>query len=233
MQLPGQKLLQPGNTLCSLNRPLIAESIYSPEPVVELRIEPKTKVDQEKMSIALSKIKDEDPSLKIVTDIETNQTLIKGMGELHLEIIVVRLKREYKVEVNVGEPRVAYREAMRKSVEIEYIHKKQSGGAGQFAKVNITFEPLEAGSGFVFMNKIVGGAIPKEYIPGVEKGIEAARQSGILAGYPVTDFKATLFDGAFHDVDSSILAFDIASKAAFREGMKKSHPCLLEPIMEC
>jgi elongation factor G len=230
--LAGLKNTTTGDTLCSESYPIILEKMDFPDPVIELAIEPKSSQDQERMSFALSKLASEDPSFKISTDHETNQTVIKGMGELHLEIMVDRLKREFKVEANTGAPRVAYREAITSNSEVDYIHKKQSGGAGQFARVKIQFEPLKRGEGFVFENKIVGGSIPKEYIPGVEKGLENIKQTGVLAGYPVIDFKATLIDGAFHDVDSSVLAFEIAAKAAFREGMKKASPCILEPIMK-
>jgi elongation factor G len=203
-----------------------------PAPVIELAVEPKSKADQERMSFALQRLAAEDPSFRVSSDVETGQTIIKGMGELHLEIIVDRMKREFKVEANVGAPQVAYRETITKKTEINYTHKKQSGGAGQFARVVLVFEPQEAGSGFVFESKIVGGAIPKEYIPGVEKGLENIKENGVLAGYPTIDFKATLIDGSFHEVDSSTLAFEIAAKTAFREAIPKAGPCLLEPIMK-
>ena len=203
-----------------------------PEPVIELAVEPKTTADQEKMGMALSRLAAEDPSFRVSSDHETGQTVIKGMGELHLEIIIDRMRREFKVEANVGAPQVAYRETITKKSEIDYTHKKQSGGAGQFARVKIIFEPLEPGSGFQFESKVVGGSIPKEYIPGVEKGLININEGGIVAGYPMIDYKATLVDGAFHDVDSSVLAFEIAAKSAFREGLPKSAPCLLEPIMK-
>ncbi len=228
----GLKNTTTGDTLCSPDSQIILERMEFPEPVIELAVEPKSTADQEKMSLALSRLAAEDPSFRVSTDQESGQTVIKGMGELHLEIIVDRMKREFKVEANVGAPQVAYRETITKSYEVDYTHKKQSGGAGQFARVKILFEPLNPGEGFQFFSKIVGGAVPKEYIPGVEKGLEAIRDSGVLAGYPMIDFKATLVDGAFHDVDSSVLAFEIASKAAFREGMPKASPCLLEPIMK-
>ena len=230
--LAGLKLTTTGDTLCSTEHPVILERMDFPEPVIELAIEPKSTADQEKMGIALSKLAAEDPSLKVSTDPETGQTTIKGMGELHLEIIVDRMLREFKVEAAVGEPRVAYRETIGKEYTIDYVHKKQSGGAGQFAKVKIIFAPLEPGSGFVFESKIVGGAIPKEYIPGVQKGLESIKEGGIVAGYPTIDFKATLIDGDFHDVDSSVLAFEIAAKDAYREGMSKASPKILEPVMK-
>lgn len=228
----GLKNTTTGDTLCSPDNQVILERMEFPDPVIELAVEPKSTADQEKMSLALSRLAAEDPSFRVSTDQESGQTVIKGMGELHLEIIVDRMKREFKVEANVGAPQVAYRETITKAYEVDYTHKKQSGGAGQFARVKIIFEPLNPGEGFQFFAKIVGGAVPKEYIPGVEKGLNAIRDSGILAGYPMIDFKATLIDGAFHDVDSSVLAFEIAAKAAFREGMPKAAPCLLEPIMK-
>ncbi len=184
------------------------------------------------MGIALSRLASEDPSLRLSTNEETGQTILKGMGELHLEIIIDRMRREFKVEANVGAPQVAYRETITKKYEIDYTHKKQTGGSGQFARVIMDFEPLPPGSGFVFENKVVGGSIPKEYIPGVSKGLEASLGNGVVAGYPTIDFKAVLKEGAYHDVDSSVLAFEIASRAAFREGMPKAGPVLLEPIMK-
>ena len=230
--LAGLKNTTTGDTLCDLEKPIILERMEFPEPVIELAVEPKSTADQEKMSLALSRLASEDPSLRVSTDQETSQTVIKGMGELHLEIIIDRMKREFKVEANVGAPQVAYRETITKKCEIDYTHKKQTGGAGQFARVKIVFEPQEPGAGFIFESKIVGGAIPKEYIPGVEKGLNNIRESGVVAGYPMIDFKATLIDGAFHDVDSSVLAFEIAAKSAFREGIPKGAPKLLEPIMK-
>ncbi len=221
-----------GETLCAPNNPVVLEKMEFPEPVIEIAIEPNAKADQEKLGIVLSKMAVEDPSFKVVTDQESGQTIIKGMGELHLEIKVDILKREYKVDVKVGAPQVAYRETITKANEVDYTHKKQSGGAGQFARVKLIFEPGEPGSGFLFENKIVGGAIPKEYIPGVIKGLESSLGNGVVAGFPVIDFKATLVDGAFHDVDSSVLAFEIAGRAAFREGIAKCAPKLLEPIMK-
>ena len=203
-----------------------------PEPVIEIAIEPKSKADQEKLGVALAKLVAEDPSFRVNTDPESGQTIIRGMGELHLDIKIDILKRTYKVEANIGAPQVAYRESLGKKVEIDYTHKKQTGGTGQFARVIITFEPGEPGSGFVFENAIVGGAVPKEYIPGVQKGLESVKDNGLLAGFPLIDFKATLTDGKFHDVDSSVLAFEIASRAAFKELREKGNPKLLEPIMK-
>jgi elongation factor G len=230
--LAGLKNTTTGDTLCDVDAPVILERMEFPEPVIELAVEPKTKADQEKMGIALSRLASEDPSLRLSTNEETGQTILKGMGELHLEIIVDRMKREFKVEANVGAPQVAYRETITKKYQVDYTHKKQSGGSGQFARVIIDFEPLPPGSGFVFESKIVGGSVPKEYIPGVEKGLDASISNGVIAGFPTIDFKATLVDGAYHDVDSSALAFEIAARAAFREGMPKSAPVLLEPIMK-
>jgi elongation factor G len=203
-----------------------------PDPVIEVAVEPKTQVDQEKMGVALSRLASEDPSLRLSTNEETGQTILKGMGELHLEIIIDRMKREFKVEANVGAPQVAYRETITKKAQIDYTHKKQSGGSGQFARVIIDFEPLPPGSGFIFESKVVGGTVPKEYIPGVEKGLDASVSNGVVAGFPTIDFKATLVDGAYHDVDSSALAFEIAARASFREGLPKCGPVLLEPIMK-
>lgn len=230
--LAGLKNTTTGDTLSDMDRQVILERMEFPEPVIELAVEPKSTADQEKMGLALARLASEDPSLRVSTDHETGQTVIKGMGELHLEIIIDRMRREFKVEANIGAPQVAYRETITKTCEIDYTHKKQSGGAGQFARVKIIFEPQEAGSGFVFESKIVGGSVPKEFIPGVEKGLNNIRETGVIAGYPMIDFKATLIDGAFHDVDSSVLAFEIAAKAAFREGMPKGSPKLLEPIMK-
>ena len=230
--LCGLKSTTTGDTLCSPAKPVVLEKMEFPEPVIEIAIEPKTKADQEKMGVALSRLASEDPSFRVTSDPETGQTVIKGRGELHLEIKVDILRREYKVEANIGAPQVAYRETITKLAEVDYTHKKQSGGAGQFARVKIVFEPLEAGSGFVFENKIVGGAVPKEYIPGVSKGLQSALETGVVAGFPMIDFKATLVDGAYHDVDSSTLAFEIAARAAFREGIGKCAPKLLEPIMK-
>jgi len=200
--------------------------------VIEIAVEPKTKADQEKMSQALQRLAAEDPSFRVSVDHESGQTIIKGMGELHLDILVDRMKREFKVEANIGAPQVAYRETITKTSEISYTHKKQTGGSGQFAKIDLIFEPGEPGEGFVFDSKIVGGNVPKEYIPGVEKGLNMAKENGIIAGFPVLDFKVTLVDGAYHDVDSSVMAFEIAAKTAFKEGMQKSGAQLLEPMMK-
>ena len=227
----GLKATTTGDTLCDSSKPVILEKIIFPEPVIEVAIEPKTKADQEKMGLALSRFASEDPSFRVSTDSETGQTVIKGMGELYLEIIVDRMRREFKVEANVGAPQVTYRETITKASDVDYTHKKQSGGSGQFARIKITFEPLQPGEGFIFENKIVGGAVPKEYIPGVLKGLQSSLDTGVVAGYPVIDFKAILTDGAYHDVDSSSLAFEIAARAAFREGLAKCNPKLLEPIM--
>ncbi|RTK92369.1 MAG: elongation factor G [Rickettsiales bacterium] len=229
--IAGLKNTTTGDTLCAEGVNIILERMEFPEPVIQLAVEPKSTADQEKMSLALAKLASEDPSLRVSTN-ESGQTNIAGMGELHLEIIVDRMKREFKVEANVGAPEVAYRETITTSHEIDYTHKKQSGGAGQFARVKIIFEPGETGSGFVFDSKIVGGSVPKEFIPGVEKGIKNIMDSGVVAGYPMIDFKATLIDGAYHDVDSSVLAFEIAAKNAFREGMPKAGAKLLEPLMK-
>ena len=230
--LAGLKDTTTGDTLCDSSNPIVLENMEFPEPVIELAVEPKTKVDVEKMGLALGRLAMEDPSFKVSSDPESGQTIIKGMGELHLEIIVDRLKREFKVEANVGEPQVAYRETITKPCDIEYTHKKQSGGAGQFAKVKIKFEPTEDHTGFEFCNTVVGGNVPKEYIPGVEKGLRSAMDAGVLAGYPVTGVKATLYDGAYHEVDSNVMCFEIAARAAFREGMRQADAKLLEPIMK-
>ncbi len=230
--LAGLKNTTTGDTLCDPESQVILEKMEFPEPVIELAIEPKTKGDQEKMGIALSRLASEDPTLRVSSNQETGQTIIKGMGELHLEIIVDRMKREFKVEANVGAPQVAYRETITKPGKVDYTHKKQSGGTGQFARVILEIEPQPAGTGFVFEQKIVGGSVPKEYIPGVEKGLTSSLPNGVVAGFPTIDFKVTLVDGAFHDVDSSALAFEIAARAAFREGMPKCGPVLLEPIMK-
>ncbi len=229
--LCGMKDTTTGDTLCDPIKPVVLERMEFPDPVIEVAVEPKSKADQEKMGLALSRLATEDPSFRVASDPESGQTIIKGMGELHLEIIVDRMKREFKVEANVGQPQVAYRETISKAYEIDYTHKKQSGGAGQFARVIIKFEPLEPGNGFQFESKIVGGSVPKEYIPGVQKGLTSALDTGVMAGFPMIDFKATLIDGAYHDVDSSVLAFEIAARAAFREGIPKAAPKLLEPIM--
>ena len=230
--LAGLKDTTTGDTLCDKSAPVVLETMNFPDPVIEIAVEPKSKADQEKMSVGLQRLAAEDPSFRVETDMESGQTIMKGMGELHLDILVDRLKREFKVEANIGAPKVAYREAISQPAEIDYTHKKQSGGTGQFGRVKIQFEPGEAGSGFVFESKIVGGSVPKEYIPGVEKGIASAMQNGLLAGYPVSDLKATLIDGAYHDVDSSVLAFEIASRAAFRELKGKGAPRIMEPVMK-
>ena len=221
-----------GDTLCDTTKPVILEKMDFPDPVIEIAVEPKTKADIEKMGLALNRLAMEDPSFRVTSNTETGQTVIKGMGELHLDIIVDRLKREFKVDANVGAPQVAYRETISKEYDVDYTHKKQSGGSGQFARVKIKFTPLEPGSGFVFENTVVGGTVPKEYVPGVEKGLRASLESGVIAGFPCTDFKANLYDGAYHDVDSSTMAFEIAARAAFREGMSKAGPKLLEPVMK-
>jgi elongation factor G len=202
-----------------------------PDPVIEVAVEPKTKGDQEKLGVALARLAAEDPSFRVSSDEESGQTVIKGMGELHLEIIVDRMKREFKVDANVGAPQVAYRETISKPTDIDYTHKKQTGGSGQFARIKLTFQPQEPGEGYVFENTVVGGSVPKEYVPGVEKGLLDAQASGVLAGFPVIDFKVTLTDGASHDVDSSVMAFEIAARAAFKEALQKAGPRLLEPVM--
>jgi elongation factor G len=221
-----------GDTLCDAAKPIVLERMEFPDPVIEMSIEPKTKGDQDKMTTALLRLVQEDPSFRLAVDHETGQTIIKGMGELHLDIKVDILRRTYKVDVNVGAPQVAYRETITRKATVDYTHKKQTGGSGQFARVIIDFEPLPAGSGYEFENDVVGGSVPKEYIPGVEKGLESAKDTGVIAGFPTIDFKATLTDGAYHDVDSSALAFEIAARAAFREGLPKAGPVLLEPIMK-
>jgi len=228
----GLKNTTTGDTLCDEKHPVILESMEFPEPVIRVAIEPKTKAGQEKMAIALSKLAEEDPTFKTYTDEETGQTIIAGMGELHLEIIVDRLLREFKVEANVGKPQVAYKETIRKPADVEHKYVRQSGGRGQYGHVKIKMEPNEPGKGYEFVNAIVGGAIPKEYIPAVDAGLQGAMQSGVLAGYPVVDVKITLYDGSFHEVDSSEMAFKIAASMAFKEGMKKADPVLLEPMMK-
>ncbi|MBD5401017.1 elongation factor G [bacterium] len=230
--LVGMKETITGDTLCDESNPIILENIHVPEPVISIAVEPKTKADIEKMSLGLQALAKEDPSFRVSVDEESGQTILAGVGELHLEILVDRLLREFKVDVAVGEPRIAYRETFRKAITEEYTHKKQSGGSGQYAQVKIEFEPVEPGEGYSFENKIVGGAIPKEYIPGVEKGLKIAQQTGVLIGYPTVDFKATLVDGKYHEVDSNVLCFEIAARACFREAMKKASPKLLEPIMK-
>ena len=228
----GLKDTTTGDTLCNQDDAVILERMEFPDPVIEVAVEPKTKADQEKMGVALQRLAAEDPSFKVSVDHESGQTVMKGMGELHLEILVDRMQREFKVDATVGAPQVAYRETITKAASIDYTHKKQSGGAGQFAKVVLEFEPLDKGKGVVFESKIVGGRVPREYIPGVEKGIKSSTETGFLAGFPVIDFKCTLVDGAFHDVDSSVMAFEIASRAAFREAMPKANAVLLEPMMK-
>ena len=230
--MAGLKDTRTGDTLCDMLKPVILEKMEFPEPVIEIAIEPKSKADQEKLGVALQKLAAEDPSFRVSTDQESGQTILKGMGELHLDIKVDILRRTYKVDANIGAPQVAYREKLTRRVEQDYTHKKQTGGTGQFARVKIVFEPNEAGAGNIFESKIIGGSVPKEYIPGVEKGINSVMGAGILAGFPVVDVKATLIDGAYHDVDSSVLAFEIASRAAFREALQKGGSVLLEPIMK-
>ena len=230
--LAGLKHTITGHTLCNENKPILLEPMEFPDPVIEIAVEPKTKADQEKMGEALGRLAKEDPSFRVTSDEESGQTIIKGMGELHLDIIVDRMKREFKVEANVGAPQVAYRETILGSTEITYIHKKQSGGSGQFAKVTLSVEPLEPGQGREVENKIKGGSIPKEFIPGVEKGVLSVAESGILAGFPVIDYKVTILDGLHHDVDSSVLAFEIASRMCFREACQKATLKLLEPMMK-
>ncbi|MBS0245720.1 MAG: elongation factor G [Proteobacteria bacterium] len=230
--LAGLKETRTGDTLCDPKAPVILEKMEFPEPVIEIAIEPKSKADQEKLGVALAKLAAEDPSFRVSTDQESGQTILKGMGELHLDIKVDILKRTYKVDANIGAPQVAYREKITKPAEVDYTHKKQTGGSGQFARVKIVAEPTEPGTPFVFENEIVGGAVPKEFIPGVEKGLESVLNAGVLAGFPVVDLKVRLVDGNYHDVDSSALAFEIASRAALREAMQKAKPALLEPIMK-
>ena len=230
--LCGLKNTTTGDTICDPLKPVVLERMIFPEPVIEVAVEPKTKADQEKMGLALARLASEDPSFRVSSDVESGQTIIKGMGELHLDIIVDRMRREFKVEANVGAPQVAYRETITQKAEVDYTHKKQTGGAGQFARIKLRFEPQEPGEGYAFVNAIVGGNVPKEYIPGVEKGLLQASGAGVIAGFPMIDYKVTLYDGAYHDVDSSVLAFEIASRAAFREGVPKAAPRLLEPIMK-
>ncbi|KAJ6791928.1 elongation factor G-1, chloroplastic [Iris pallida] len=230
--LAGLKDTITGETLCDPENPVVLERMDFPDPVIKVAIEPKTKADIDKMATGLIKLAQEDPSFHFSRDEEVNQTVIEGMGELHLEIIVDRLKREFKVEANVGAPQVNYRESISRISEVQYIHKKQSGGQGQFADITVRFEPLEAGSGYEFKSEIKGGAVPKEYVPGVVKGLEECMSNGVLAGYPVVDVRAVLVDGSYHDVDSSVLAFQLAARGAFREGMRKAAPRMLEPIMK-
>jgi elongation factor G len=230
--IAGLKDTTTGDTLCDPAKPVILERMEFPEPVIEVAVEPKTKGDQEKLGVALNRLAQEDPSFRVTVDHESGQTIIKGMGELHLDIIVDRMKREFKVEANVGAPQVAYRETITKSADVDYTHKKQTGGSGQFARVKMEIEPAESGEGFIFENKVVGGNVPKEFIPGVEKGVQSVIDAGILAGFPILDVKCTLVDGASHDVDSSVMAFEIASRAAFREAAQKAALKLLEPMMK-
>ncbi len=231
--LAGLKDTRTGDTLCDPNKsPILLDKMDFPEPVIEIAIEPKSKADQEKLGVALQKLASEDPTFRVSTDQESGQTILKGMGELHLDIKVDILRRTYKVEANIGQPQVAYRETLGRKTEINYTHKKQTGGSGQFAEVKIIFEPVEPGVGYSFENKVVGGSVPREFVPGVEKGLLQAKENGLLAGFPVIDFKATLVDGKYHDVDSSVLAFEIAARAAFRELREKAQPKLLEPIMK-
>ena len=230
--LAGLKNTTTGDTLCAQNDPVVLETMTFPDPVIEIAVEPKTKADQEKMSQGLQRLAAEDPSFRVETDMESGQTIMKGMGELHLDILVDRLKREFKVEANIGAPQVAYRETIGREVEHTYTHKKQTGGSGQFAEVKLIISPTEPGEGYSFESRIVGGTVPKEYIPGVEKGIQSVLDSGPLAGFPVIDMKAALVDGKFHDVDSSVLAFEIASRMCMREGLRRAGAKLLEPIMK-
>jgi elongation factor G len=229
--LAGLKYTTTGDTICDPDKPVILEKMDFPDPVIEMAIEPKTKGDQEKMGAALMRLAQEDPSFRVSTDQESGQTILKGMGELHLDIKVDILKRTYKVDANVGKPQVAYRETISRTVEHDYTHKKQTGGSGQYARIKLRFEPGAPGSGYEFENDVVGGSVPKEYVPGVVKGLNAARETGVLLGFPVIDFKIALIDGAYHDVDSSALAFEIAARAAFKEGIEKAAPKLLEPMM--
>ncbi len=230
--LAGLKDTRTGDTLCDPLKPVILEKMEFPEPVIEIAIEPKSKADQEKLGVALAKLANEDPSFRVSTDQESGQTILKGMGELHLDIKVDILRRTYKVEANVGAPQVAFREKITQRAEVDYTHKKQTGGSGQFARIKIVLEPNEPGAGYAFESKIVGGAVPKEYIPGVEKGLESVLGAGVVAGFPIVDLKVSLIDGAYHEVDSSALAFEIAARAALRDGLQKGRSVLLEPIMK-
>src|SRR5690606_9323314 len=230
----GLKDTTTGDTLADPQTPIVLESMTFPEPVIEVAIEPKTKADQEKLSTAIQKLAEEDPTFRVKLDEETGQTVIGGMGELHLDILVDRMRREFKVEANVGKPQVAYRETIRRKAEkIEYTHKKQTGGSGQFAKVQVTFEPLDTAEGelYEFVNSVTGGRIPREYIPSVDAGIQSAMELGVLAGFPLVGVKATLLDGAYHEVDSSEMAFKIAGSMVLKEGVKRADPVLLEPVM--
>jgi len=228
----GLKNVTTGDTLAGVGDKIILESIEFPDPVISVAVEPKSKADQERMSLALAKLAEEDPTFRVSSDEESGQTIISGMGELHLDIIVDRMKREFKVEANVGRPQVAYRETISELADVEAKYIRQTGGRGQYGHVLVKFEPLEKGTGFEFVNKIVGGTIPKEYISPVQKGIESAMAKGVLAGYPVIDIKATLYDGSYHDVDSSEMAFNIAGSMALQSGIKKGAPVILEPIMK-
>jgi elongation factor G len=230
--LAGLKETTTGDTLCAKNAPIILERMEFPDPVIELSVEPKTKADQEKMGIALSRLAAEDPSFRVSTDHESGQTIIKGMGELHLDILVDRMKREFKVEANVGAPQVAYRESLARPVDVDYTHKKQSGGSGQFGRVKVKVTPGERGQGVIFEDAIKGGNIPREFIPAIEKGMREQAESGHLIGFPIIDFSISLYDGAYHDVDSSAIAFEIAGRGAMREVAEKAGIKLLEPIMK-
>ena len=232
LAIAGLKDTTTGETLCDPARPVALERMEFPEPVIEVAVEARTKADQDKLSLALARLAEEDPSFRVSADPESGQTVIRGMGELHLDILVDRMRREFKVDANVGRPQVAYRETLSREAEVDYTHRKQTGGAGQFARVKIVLEPLEPGDGFVFQSEVVGGAVPREYVPAVEKGIDEARRVGIVAGFPVIDFKARLIDGAAHDVDSSSMAFEIAARAALRDGLRGAVPVLLEPVMK-
>ena len=231
LALAGLKGTTTGDTLCDVSNPVILERMEFPEPVIEIAVEPKTKADQEKMGVALASLAAEDPSFRVATDVESGQTIIKGMGELHLDIIIDRMKREHKVEANIGAPQVAYRETITKTVEVDHTHKKQTGGSGQYARLKVEFKPLESGQGFVFESALRGTSIPREFVPGIEKGFRQGLDSGAVAGFPVIDFQATLIDGASHDVDSSVMAFEIAARACLRQALEKAGSRLLEPIM--
>jgi elongation factor G len=228
----GLKDTTTGDTLCASNSQVILERMVFPEPVIDISVEPKSKADQEKMGLALNRLAAEDPSFRVKTDEESGQTIISGMGELHLDILVDRMRREFKVEANIGQPQVAYRETITRKADVDYTHKKQSGGSGQFARVKLTVEPGEVGQGLEFVNAVVGGSVPKEYIPGVEKGVKSVMSAGPLIGFPIVDVKVTLTEGAYHDVDSSVLAFEIAGRAGFNEALRKAAPKILEPIMK-
>ncbi|QQR34858.1 elongation factor G [Devosia oryziradicis] len=228
----GLKDTTTGDTLCPQNAQVILERMVFPEPVIDISVEPKSKADQEKMGLALNRLAAEDPTFRVKTDEESGQTIISGMGELHLDILVDRMRREFKVEANIGQPQVAYRETITRKADVDYTHKKQSGGSGQFARVKLTVEPSEVGKGLEFVNAVVGGSVPKEYIPGVEKGVKSVMSAGPLIGFPIVDVKVTLTEGAYHDVDSSVLAFEIAGRAGFNEALRKAAPKILEPIMK-